>query len=52
MKTIEVPVSNGTLRAYENRSDHPGIWVVFVDKDGFEYDVAVVESDGDGYDPG
>lgn len=51
MKTIEVPVSNGILRAYENRSDYPGIWVVFVDKDGVEYDVAIVESDGGDYNP-
>lgn len=51
MKTIEVPVSNGILRAYENKSDFPGIWIVFVDKDGVEYDVAAVESDGENYNP-
>ena len=51
MRTIEVPVSDGTLKAYANGNASPGIWVVFVDKDGCEYDIAVVESDGDNYDP-
>lgn len=51
MKTIEVPVSNGILRAYEHKGDYPGIWVVFEGKDGFEYDIAVIESDGEGYNP-
>lgn len=51
MKTIEVPVSNGILRAYENRSDYPGIWIVFEDKEGIEYDIAIIESDGDDYNP-